>query len=558
MVSKLKLINQVGEWNPQLFRELKGRLKPRNLAIAGAISLFGQFLIYLLYKSLLPSIYQTHSRYCINSSSKSWRSSSIQCIQDTLGNWSIDWKLWWLDIFICISIIGIFALLVVGTYMLISDLSKEESRGTLNFIRLSPQSIQSILTGKMLGVPALLYFVGLLALPLHTGAGLAAHIPLTLILSFYLVLGASCLFFYSTALLYSLVSSKLGGFQAWLGSGALLFTLTIITAINFESSLPFDNSMDLLKLFDPSLVLSYLVNATSIKTGYFDLNDLAVLSWFKLSLWNYTWIGISVIILNYGLWTYWVWQGLKRRFYDKNATLLSKSKSYWFSGSFVVITLGFSLETTNSYRLFENIGVLLGCHLLLFLFLIAALSPHRPVLQDWARYRHQKTKAEKRGILSDLLWGEGSPSTVAIAFNLVITTTILLVGIMVMPLSDYKIPAILGLLLNASVILIYATFAQIMLLMKTKKRGIWSAGTVTLMVVLPVFLFALFRIDPHTISEAWLFSALPIIATEHASLTAILFSMLAQWLAIAITGVQMTRQLRQVGESATKMLLAGQ
>ena len=50
------------------------------------------------------------------------------------------------------------ALLVMGTYLLIADLSREERRGTLNFIRMSPESAKNILLGKLLGVPILVYF----------------------------------------------------------------------------------------------------------------------------------------------------------------------------------------------------------------------------------------------------------------------------------------------------------------------------------------------------------------------------------------------------------------
>jgi ABC-type Na+ efflux pump permease subunit len=83
-----------------------------------------------------------------------------------------------------LSVIGIFALIVIGTYLLISDLAHEERRGTLNFIRLSPQSPENILVGKLLGVPILLYLVAVLAVPLHLWAGLAAQISLMRILSF--------------------------------------------------------------------------------------------------------------------------------------------------------------------------------------------------------------------------------------------------------------------------------------------------------------------------------------------------------------------------------------
>jgi hypothetical protein len=45
--------------------------------------------------------------------------------------------------------------------------------------------------------------------------------------------------------------------------------------------------------------------------------------------------------------------------------------------------------------LFENFQMLLVFNLLLFLCLIAALSPHRQAMQDWARYRHQNRPANE-------------------------------------------------------------------------------------------------------------------------------------------------------------------
>jgi hypothetical protein len=52
---KLNWLERLGDWNPQLMRELKGRLKPRNLLIAGTISLLGQFLLLLLVQTQLPN-----------------------------------------------------------------------------------------------------------------------------------------------------------------------------------------------------------------------------------------------------------------------------------------------------------------------------------------------------------------------------------------------------------------------------------------------------------------------------------------------------------------------
>ncbi|MGK7877834.1 MAG: hypothetical protein AB4426_32375 [Xenococcaceae cyanobacterium] len=562
------LIDRLGEWNPQLFRELKGRLKPRNIAIASAISAIGQILLYLYYKSLLP-FRQSYNRYCVGSPPPDWDGYSNPntyadipnnyCVKDLLGNWMILKQLWWLDLFICMSIIGIFALLVVGTYMLIADLSREERHGTLNFIRLSPQSAKSILIGKMLGVPILLYLVGLLALPLHLGAGLAAHIPLSLILSFYGVLIASCAFFYSNALVYGLVSAGLGGFQAWLGSGAVLFFLFLMTGVTMQGDLVSQSPFDWLTLFYPGTVLSYLVHATFLPSrtvNYLNVEDLTGLLWYGQPLWSKAWSGIGFVLLNYGLWTYWVGRGLKRRFHNPIATLLSKQQSYWISGSFVAIILGFTLQITGSYQLFDNFIILQSFLLMLFLCLIAALSPHRQALQDWARYRHQ-TSNERNPLWKDLIWGEKSPSTLAIALNLLIVTGYILPSMVIFSLKSSTIPVLLGLLLSANIILIYAAIAQLMLLMKTRKRLIWAAATVGALMILPIVCFGFFGIGPEDTPWMWFFSFLPMAATKYAMTKTVFMSLLSQWLAIALVGFKMTRQLRKAGESETKALLSG-
>ena len=43
------LVNKVSEWNPQFFRELKGRLNPRNFALAGGVSLLSQLVFYISF-----------------------------------------------------------------------------------------------------------------------------------------------------------------------------------------------------------------------------------------------------------------------------------------------------------------------------------------------------------------------------------------------------------------------------------------------------------------------------------------------------------------------------
>ena len=43
---RLNLLDRVTDWNPQLYRELKGRLQFRNLATTTGISLLAQLLFF--------------------------------------------------------------------------------------------------------------------------------------------------------------------------------------------------------------------------------------------------------------------------------------------------------------------------------------------------------------------------------------------------------------------------------------------------------------------------------------------------------------------------------
>ncbi|MBD0309169.1 MAG: hypothetical protein ICV80_13970, partial [Microcoleus sp. T1-bin1] len=71
----LHLLDKIGTWNPQLFREIKGRLNIGNMAIASAFSLSGQLLLFMYYSAR-----------------------------------------GWLEIFTWLSVFSVLALLVAGTY----------------------------------------------------------------------------------------------------------------------------------------------------------------------------------------------------------------------------------------------------------------------------------------------------------------------------------------------------------------------------------------------------------------------------------------------------------
>lgn len=153
----MPIIDRIGDWNPQLLWELKGRLKFFNVAIAFATSLILQLVVFLyqlrespgdrysltatycnlrqVYEQQQNRLYQQSDQYIINEFNNFL--SKNFCPQN-----EINWQLWWRDhweyIFLSFTVIFGFTLLIAGTYLLINDLAKEETRGTLNFIRLNP------------------------------------------------------------------------------------------------------------------------------------------------------------------------------------------------------------------------------------------------------------------------------------------------------------------------------------------------------------------------------------------------------------------------------------
>lgn len=544
------ILNQIGEINPQLLREIKGRFTPVNIAVITGISLLGQLFLYLLYQSNLPT-YEGWNRYC----------SGETCFKDFQGKWVIMENLWWLDIFIALSTIGIVGLLVLGTYLLLSDLETEAKKGTLDFIRLTPTQAQTIFLGKILGVPSLIYVGAIAALPLHLFSGLQAGIPWFLLLSYYLVLLAGLFCCYSLAIAISLVMPKIGGFQPWLVSGLVFFLSSSFgMAVAARYFGPIGNVFDWLFIFHPAIVLNYLVKATFLApdtVGYFDLNNLAKLEWYGQPMFAQASTGIALILLNYALWSYWGWQGIKRRFHNPTATALTKRQSYWLSFSFIFVALGFTLQGNLGNNQIEHFATLGLTNLVFCLILIAVLTPQAQVIRDWSRYRHQE-KATRGNLWRDLLLGEKSPGILAIAVNLGITTLYIIPCLLLFLHSSTKLAIFSGWLLNVNLILFIAVIFQMIMLFKRPKSPVMAASVLSLggIIILPLVAFAVFGIQPTTHPWLWLFSAIPMLGTENALGMSILFACLSQWLAITLLTGGVTYKLRKLGESETKMLTA--
>ncbi|AUC60596.1 toxin-antitoxin system Slr1114 family antidote component [Cyanobacterium sp. HL-69] len=561
-----RLINRVGEFNPQLFREIKGRLQLRNVMVVSALSIVGQILLFIYFEGLLPFHEGVYNRYCTGEGYDTYSRGSQLCIADMLGNIQTIKEVWWLDMFVTMSIMGIFILLLGGSYMLIADLTKEERKGTFNFIRLSPQSASDIFLGKILGVPILLYLFGILAVPLHIWSGLSANVSFPLMIMFYLILGASCLFFYGASLVFSLVTEGWGNFQAPLGAIFIFFFLFSVMGVTLESNAPAytETSLDWFLLFYPGTFLAYLVDSTFLSQttlGYLSADALTNVSWYGQGWWENGFSGGFLILLNYGIWTFWLYQGLKRRFANPLATVITKSQSYALSFCFIVTNLGFALQSLDGYRDFPvTIQVIQVLNLILFLLLIAGLTPSRQSLTDWARFRHENSR-ENRVLWRDLAFSEKSPAVLAIALNL------LLVNLYIIPslffLSNGNVmELIFGLMLGAFSILIYVSVAQLLMTLKTAKRGLITSLTVVVLNISPLFGLLLFNVSNQNLDNPLLLqgilanlSPLPITLNTAQSLSAIAISLSLQIVTIIGFNLKMTKILALAGMSETKRLM---
>ena len=562
-------IERAGDFNPQLFRELKSRVTPRNIMIVSAVGILGQIgLCFLFFSSLPLDTRRSYNRYCLGSPPPEWNNYSNPsnpntyiynfCTKDFLGQSVINWQLWWLDLFMTLSFIGVTILLVVGTYLLIADLAKEETRGTLNFIRLSPQSAKTIFLGKLLGVPSLLYWLTLITIPLHFVAGVMASIPLFLILAFYGVLIASCAFFFHLALLLGLTRSKAVSFYSFAASGGLFFYLMIMMGMTLWGDRGGSHSpLDWVALFYPGKALVYLVQSTflPIKTvTYLEDANLTQLLWYGQPIFKYAWSAIAFMLINYGIWTYGITQAINRRFRRPHSVWLSKKQSYGLTLSFIIITLGFVPQSTSSTPLYYNFVILQFLIFAFFMVLTGALSPQRQTLQEWARHRHQLSQTP-RSVIQDLIWGEQSPSSVAIALNGGIVFLYTLPAILIFPLENYRLPMIMGLLLGLSINLFYALIFQRLLLLKTSNRLIGAVSVLAILTVFPLIAVVIVGARFTPISSIWFLTFMPMAAGQFIFGIASIIALLGQWIVIVLAAGEMTQKLKAIGSSESKRLI---
>jgi ABC-type transport system involved in cytochrome c biogenesis permease component len=128
-----QVLDRIGDWNPQLMRELKIRLNLPNIIIATTISLLSQASPWLI-----PSRMSNH-----------------------------DTPDWWLRVAEILDREIWLGLAIGGIYLLASDFDREIRKGTIDIVKLTPIQPTEFLIGKLIGVPILIYLAVFLAVPLQ-------------------------------------------------------------------------------------------------------------------------------------------------------------------------------------------------------------------------------------------------------------------------------------------------------------------------------------------------------------------------------------------------------
>jgi hypothetical protein len=470
-------LNTLANWNPQLLREFRGRLKLRSVLASSAVSLVIQMLMVMGLQASLSDLPDTAPPAAI---AEKW-----QGLWETM-TWIIP-----------------FALIGIGAFFLVNDMAQEERSGTMNFIRSSPRPPYQILIGKLLGVPILPYLAIVLALPLHWYAGIQGGVPPLVIVSFDLMLIAGCILFFCPALLFGLLQNaqqKTIGGQA---IGGFAYTAFLVFSLiplylnwNFQTTWqPFSRMKE-----------NNFWSRSSVDWGF-------------LSLSKDVWLAHGFILINVAIITFFVWQMLLRRFYSHNVSTLGKHLSYALVPYIQILVIGFSLRVKPDSNTTGAISIVLYVvNIFLFISLVFALSPTRQAVLDWLRYRqshhHAPTSSPSSSLSSaylwrDLVWADGSPSPIAIALNLLIVNAIvwpwifLVSGILpetqkTLSVQTPQDGTLLGIILfmvsTALTVLIQATITQRLFISRLRNPAVWAVGILLTWMSVPPIVLNLLRL----------------------------------------------------------------
>lgn len=509
-------INQVGNWNPQLLREFRGRLKPRSIAATIVLSLVGQTLLGLVF--------------------------SQQDYNPVIERWAglAEAMTWILP----------YALFTAGSYYLVSDLNQEEKRGTLNFIRLSPRPSRGILLGKMLGVPILPYIAIGLAIPLHVVAGLKSRLPLSFLISYYLMLAVGCFALFSLAILYGLLSSSRTlavGQQSVVAVAFAGLTLFFLSPLYF--------AWNFAVTWKP---LGFEAWSAEWKDYPYDYDNRDnPIQWFGQTINQSAWFSHWFTLLVLALATALVWLMLARLFRNPNTTVMSKWQSYAIVAFLEALVVGFFVVTSDQANLAEattdaGTWLLYVFNFGMMLVIMLALCPQRASLLDWLRFQQHP-----QGMLRDLVWADKSPAIVAIAINLLIINALYVPWLFLVG-DGRENPTVAGIIVLslAGVLLIYTAVVQQIFALKIRNPYTWTMGGLGIWMLVPPIMLAILRIMPDQMPASmmiWTFLGYPFSDFAQPMLiSSALVGLVAQLCVIILLVWQFQNYLRNLSHSQAR------
>ncbi|WP_055076343.1 hypothetical protein [Pseudanabaena sp. 'Roaring Creek'] len=516
-------LDRIGNWNPQLLREIRGKLKLRNLIVAIGLSLLFQMLLLLFYSQRIPI---------------------QECYTQMRGfGCTPSWQVWWLEQFRFITWTEPFILFFTGVYSLVADLSLEDYKGTLNFIRISPRSSINVLMGKLMGVPLLTYLGIGLSLPYHLVSAIGANVPIAFLCSFYILMIGTAFLLFSASLLLALLSGWQAKFGGQVSAGALVFAF--ITFIWFAPAFMWWNIFTTWSSFSQVLVGGRIEPIHA--------------EWWYLSITSNIWASHAFTIVNLGIFSLAIWRILQRRFHNPASTLISKGQSYVVAVYVQILMLGFCMQSSfmritssNSSTIEFQLILLLLIYIpncFLFLIAIAALTPQRQALLDWVRFGALVTnEGQPAGlgyIIRDLIWSDKSPAPIAIALNLIFTQVLILIWVNTWTASEIRGKALIVLASFVLTILIYSLIAQLILFLKTRNPSAWVTGTISALIFLPILIMVSLSINPDRYAGLWLFFGFPWLVISNIKFSDIILAFSAQISVIIALTLQLIYQLQR-------------
>lgn len=497
--------NHLGNWNPQLLREYRGRLKPRSIIAAIVLSAIAQILLMLSHLQDQPFQELTTQEK-------------------------------WLNLWTSMTWLVAYALFAIGSFYLVSDLTQEEQRGTLNFIRLSPYPAWKILLGKLLGVPVLPYLTIALAIPLHFVATIRAELPLTLFLSYYLLIFAGCIFLYSLAMLYGLA----GGVQ--------------IGAINRQATASIAFTAIALFAFTPLfLAWNSSVIWQRMQTRFFmEQNPDNSLRWFYIQLADNIGAAHLFTLISLGIGTALIWSTLLRRFRQPRSTLLSKRQSYLILALLEAFFLGFLSEQIGFMRGVPVIFIT-GFSAILILILTLSICPRRQALLDWSRYQPHGWQSR--------IWMDKSPIAIATCIQISIAAVLVLPWLLLFnrTILDGLFDVTIAFLAVVNIVFIYSFLIQLIFASKIRNPLIWAIGVLIVGIAVPPailsFLDWLPQSTDRSASTIWTFFGYPLWNYgDRIHLLFAAFGVVLQWILLAGLLLRFRLMLRRLNTSASQLI----